>query len=566
MIRAVEQRCAQTDHRIAGEHAVLHGLADALVDSRMEVLRNRTAEDLFLEQIIALCIRRELHLDVTVLAVAAGLLLVLAFDDDRLADLFAVRYDRSGQRDFYAELVPELGAQNVQLNIAGTGDEVLLGLGVEFGLEGRVLVMQTGQTCGDLLLGALDLGGDRLRVAGRRELDRLELDLAHAHGQGVARPGRDQLGDRADVAAADDRDLGRLFAANGEDVTHLLVRVRALVDERHILLDLAGHDLEVGEAAVLVSDRLEYKCTGRTVRCAVDLDQLALFVLAQFYRLLVRGRHVVRDALEQRVGADAGRSSAAEYRREDQILDALTDAGDQLFIRELLACEIALHQILGQLRDVLAQRRAVLVDAVLHVLGDRDLDALVAVHAVGLADNAVDDADGVAVALEDRDNDRRYRYAELLLQLVQRGIVIRVFLVDFRDVEHARHCLLLAALPRLFRADARAGLAGRDDQSGLCNAHRALHFAFKIKEARGIEQVDLAVVPFYGRYCGRDRELAADFFGVEIADRVAVGDLAYAVGRTGDIKQALDERGLAVAAVAHETYVTDLVYRIIGHN
>ena len=208
----------------------------------------------------------------TVLTVAAGLLLVLAFDDDRLADLFAVRHDRSGQRDFYAELVSELGAQNVQLNIAGTGDEVLLGLGVEFGLEGRVLVMQTGQTGGDLLLGALDLGCDCLRVAGRRELDRLEFDLAHAHGQGVARPGRDQLGDRADVAAADDRNLGRLFAADGEDVTHLLVRVRALVDERHILLDLAGHDLEVGEAAVLVSDRLEYKCTGRTVRGAVDLD------------------------------------------------------------------------------------------------------------------------------------------------------------------------------------------------------------------------------------------------------------------------------------------------------
>ena len=368
------------------------------------------------------------------------------------------------------------------------------------------------------------------------------------------------------VVTSLDRDLGRLFAADGEDVTHLLVRVRALVDERHILLDLAGHDLEVGEAAVLVSDRLEYKCTGRTVRCAVDLDQLALFVLAQLYRLLVRGRHVVRDALEQRVGADAGRSSAAEYRREDQILDALTDAGDQLFIRELLACEIALHQILGQLCDVFAQRRAVLVDAVLHVLGDRNLDTLVAVHAVGLADNAVDDADGVAVALKDRDNDRRYRYAELLLQLVQRSIVIRVFLVDLGDVEHTRHCVLLTVSPCLFGADARAGLAGCDDQRGLRNAQCALHFTFKIKETRGIEQIDLAAVPLYRRYSRGNGKLALDLFGIKVTNRVAVRDLANAVGYTGDIEQALDQRGLAVAAVTHQTYITDLVNRIIRHS
>ena len=349
-------------------------------------------------------------------------------------------------------------------------------------------------------------------------------------------------------------------------MTHLLVRVRALVDKRHILLDFARHDLEVGEAAVLVGDRLKYECTGGAVRCAVDLDQLALFVLAQLDRLFIRGRHIVRDALEQRVGADTGCGGAAEYRREHQVLDALTDAGNQLFVRELFACEIALHQILRQLCDILAQRCAVLVDAVLHVVRNRDFDALVAVHAVSLADNAVNDADRVAVALEDRDDDRRYRYAELLLQLVQRGIVIRVFLVNLRNVEHTRHCALFAALPRLFRADARAGLAGRNDKRGLCNAHRALHFAFKIKEARGVEQVDLAAVPFNGCYRSRNRELAADFFGVEIADRVAVGDFAHAVGRTGDIKQAFDERGLAVAAVTHQTYITDFVYRIIGHN
>ena len=532
----------------------------------MEVLRYGTAENLLLEQVIALGIRCKFHLNVAVLTMAAGLLLMLAFYRNSLADLLAVRNDRVGQRNLYAKLILQLGAQNVQMNIAGTGDQVLLGFRVKLGIEGRILIMQTSKTGGDLLLNALYLRCDCLRVARRRNLDRLKLNLANAHRKRIAGLGGNQLGNRADVAAADNRNLGRLFAAYGEDMAHLLVCIGTLVDQRHILLDLAGHNLKVGEAAVLVSDRLKYKCTGRAVRGAVDLNQLALFVLADLDRLFIGRRHVVRNALEQCVGADTGCSSAAEYRRENQILHTLTDTGDQLFIRELLACEVTLHQVLRQLGDVLAQCCTVLVDTVLHVVRDRDLDTLVAFHAVRLADNAVHNADGIAVALKNRDNDRRYRYAELLLQLVQRVIVIRVFLVDLGDVEHTRHCVLLTVSPSLFGADARTGLAGCDDQRGLRNAQCALHFTFKIKETRGIEQIDLAAVPLYRRYSRGNGKLALDLFGIKVTNRVAVRDLANAVGYTGDIEQALDQRGLAVAAVTHQTYITDLVNRIIRHS
>ena len=145
---------------------------------------------------------------------------------------------------------------------------------------------------------------------------------------------------------------------------------------------------------------------------------------------------------------------------------------------------------------------------------------------------------------------------------MQRVIVIRVFLVDLGDVEHTRHCVLLTVSPSLFGADARTGLAGCDDQRGLRNAQCALHFTFKIKETRGIEQIDLAAVPLYRRYSRGNGKLALDLFGIKVTNR----DLANAVGYTGDIEQALDQRGLAVAAVTHQTYITDLVNRIIRHS
>ena len=168
--------------------------------------------------------------------------------------------------------------------------------------------------------------------------------------------------------------------------------------------------------------------------------------------------------------------------------------------REFLARKIALHQLLGQLGHIFAQRRAVLVDTVLHIVRNRDLDALAALHAVRFADDAVDHAGRIAVALEDRHHDRADRNAELLLQLMQRGIVIRVLLVDLGDIEHARHGTRLAALPSLFRPHARTGLASGDDQSGFGYAQRAVYFAFKIKETRGIKQIDLAAVPFNRRH------------------------------------------------------------------
>ena len=314
---------------------------------------------------------------------------------------------------------------------------------------------------------------------------------------------------------------------------HLLVGICTAVYQSHILLNRTGEYLEVRESAVLVGNGLEDHSNGRAVGRAVDLDQLALLVLADLNRCFVGRRHVIGNALEQCVGTDTGCSGAAEYRCDNQILDALTDAGDQLFVRELFACEVALHQLFGQLCNVLAQGCAVLIDTVYHVLRNRDLDALGAFHAVCLADNAVDNADGITIALEDGHDDRTNRNAELLLQLMQRSIVIGVFLIDLGDVEHAGHLALFRTRPCLLGADTGAGLTGCNDQRGLGHAQCLIDFVFEIEEARGIEQVDLAVVPYDRCNGGRDGELALDLFGVEITYGISIGYLTDAVGNPG---------------------------------
>ena len=102
VIGAVEQGGLQVDHRVAGQHAVLHGLPQALLNGGEEVLGHRAAEDLLAElQLLALA-RLEADLDVAELAVAAGLLLVAALDLHFLADLLTVGHPGLGQGGVHA--------------------------------------------------------------------------------------------------------------------------------------------------------------------------------------------------------------------------------------------------------------------------------------------------------------------------------------------------------------------------------------------------------------------------------------------------------------------------------
>ena len=74
VVRAVDQRDLDVDHRVAGEDAVVSASRDALLDRGDVLPRDRAADDLVDElEALAGLVRLDLELDVAVLAVAAGL-------------------------------------------------------------------------------------------------------------------------------------------------------------------------------------------------------------------------------------------------------------------------------------------------------------------------------------------------------------------------------------------------------------------------------------------------------------------------------------------------------------
>ena len=156
---------------IAGEDAALERLADARVDRRDVLARDRAADDLVDELVAgARLARLDLDLDVAVLAVAARLAHEAAVAVGRLADRLAVGHLRPADVGLDPELAHHAVDQHVEVQLAHAGDDRLAGLRVGLDAEGRVFLGQALQGDGHLVLVGLRLG--------------LDLDLDDRLGEG----------------------------------------------------------------------------------------------------------------------------------------------------------------------------------------------------------------------------------------------------------------------------------------------------------------------------------------------------------------------------------------------
>ena len=464
---------------------------------------------------------------------------------ERLADLLAVGHPRRGKLDLDAELVLQLGAEHVQVNVAGAGDDHLLGLRVVGDGEGAVLLAEPREALGDLVLLALRLGGDGHGVAGNGVLDAGRGLNGLAVAERVAGLGVGELRHGADVAAADLLDLNVLLALHVVDVAELLLRSASRVHEGHVGRDLAGDDLEQGELAELVGDGL----INDRLRGAVLIDELAA---------LTRVGEEVLDGIEQNDGAEAGGGAAAEDRGDLAVGNAGAQGAVDLLSGELHGLEVLVHELLAGAGGVLGYLIVHLLDPVGHAAGHGDLGALLALVLIGLAGENIDEA-GDLGALHDGSGHGAERGSELPAQLLEGLVEIGVLLIYLGDVDGTGQICVGEGLPGFLGADVQTVLRGDADDADIRDAQGLCDLAGEVKVTRSVDDVYFGLLIIGVHRAGGDAYLTPYFLRIIVRDGVARGRAAEPVGGSGQEKDALGEAGLAVAAVTEQRDVADVL-------
>ena len=127
MVGSVIENRLHAHYRISGQRSLRHGFLNTLFHCREIVLRNRAAYNYLLEYIRRLQITGGLegHLYVTVLAVSAGLFLILGIHICFLLNGLPESNLRLGKFYRYLELLLQLAHNHIQMLIAHTIEQSL---------------------------------------------------------------------------------------------------------------------------------------------------------------------------------------------------------------------------------------------------------------------------------------------------------------------------------------------------------------------------------------------------------------------------------------------------------
>ena len=224
------------DHWVSGKRTSLDRLRDALLDSREVILRHRTAYNLLIEDVrrVQVAGGTELHLDMSVLAMAAGLLLVLVLHVGVLADRLAEGNLGLLDLDLDVVLAGQFILDDLQVQIAHAVNQGLAVCGVVDRLEGRILGRNLCHRLGDLVdvglvyrpvaqvgvgLRDVHLGiGDRRRLCGEGISGLYDGELCESPQISCV-----ELGDLCGPVALHDVELADLELVVGAGIVHEVI-------------------------------------------------------------------------------------------------------------------------------------------------------------------------------------------------------------------------------------------------------------------------------------------------------------------------------------------------------
>ncbi len=215
---------------------------------------------------------------------------------------------------------------------------------------------------------------------------RWQLDGLLPSAERVARLGHVQLGDSPDLARLELADGLLLLAVEQQQLADALVLVAGRVPDVGLRLERARQHAQVGQAShERVGRGLEHADQQRPGLVGRQLDRGPRLVGGLRRRLVGGGGEVADDGVEQAAELDALGRRADQHRGEDAVLHPLAQAQLELVVLDVLALEVLGHDVVIGLGRGLEQLVPAPRDLVGELVGDGDLDLVVAVPAVRLS-------------------------------------------------------------------------------------------------------------------------------------------------------------------------------------
>ncbi len=321
--------------------------------------------------------------------------------------------------------------------------------------------------------------------------------------------------------------------------------------------DVTGvHPHEGQLAEERVRGDLERQSRERLVGTGLAREDLLLVAhrVALDARHVQRGRQVRDDGVEHRLDALVLERRTTDHRVVLAGDRELADRALDLVLGELFTTEVLLQQRLVALGDGLEQLLAVLGGLIDEIGGDllegrlrTDLDG--AAPGDRLLGDQVDDAVEVVLGTDRQLQDERLG-TETLLDGAHGEEEVRTELVHLVDEADTRHVVFLGLSPDLLGLRLDAFLAVEHRDRTVEHAQAALHLDGEVDVARGVDDVDLVLVPETGHRSGGDGDPPLLLLLHPVRRRGAVVGLTDLVVHTGVEKDSLGRGGLAGIDVA----------------
>ena len=526
MVGTVVDSRLDTEHRVAAEDTALRSLLDTFVDRGNELLRDCTAGHGVdkLVGLLCVCIHRlELDFTMAVLTLTAGLLDILGLDIHRLGEGLLVCNLRCADICLDIVLAEQTVDNDLEVQLAHSGDDGLTGLRVGRRVEGRILLRELLQRVNHLGLACLGLRLDcdvdnRLRNLQGLEDDRMLLVADRITGRSCLEADRS-----GDIAGEHLLELHSLVCVHLQNTTHALLLLLRGVEDVGTGVQRARVDAEECETAdERVGNNLECECGERLLIGSLALVFLAVQRPALDSRDVQRGGHVLDDSVKELLDALVEVCGSAADRNSVVLAGALAEHSLQLIDRRLLALEVLLHELLVEVANLLHHLLVPLIRLVLQLfrnVGDRDVVALVAVVDVSLHLHEVDDALEI-VLLADRQLNADRVLAETMLNLVDRHEEVRAHDIHLVDECDTRNAVGIRLSPDVLRLGLNTALCVEDTDSAVQDAERSLNLDCEIDVSGRIDDVDAVFLrtrldlisllqgPMAGRRGRRDRDAA----------------------------------------------------------